>query len=51
MDRVVFLSTWVKFFNDFLAAPFFTAHPQFKWQAKYLHDMKSNPWTLFGARK
>jgi hypothetical protein len=35
---------------DFLAAPFFKAHPEyFKTQGKYLRDMKSYPWTLFAA--
>ncbi|HEY6901578.1 MAG TPA: C45 family peptidase [Puia sp.] len=37
--------------EDFLAAPFFQLHPEFQWQSKYLHDMKSNPWTLFEAKK
>lgn len=37
--------------DDFLAAPFFQLHPEFKWQARYLHDMKANPWTLFEAKK
>jgi hypothetical protein len=37
--------------DDFLAAPFFAAHPQFEWESKYLHDMKAYPWTLFEARK
>jgi len=36
--------------DDFLAAPFFQLHPEFNWQAKYLHDMRSNPWTLFEAK-
>jgi hypothetical protein len=36
--------------DDFLAAPFFSAHPQFEWESKYLHDMKAYPWTLFEAR-
>jgi hypothetical protein len=36
--------------DDFLAAPFFAAHPQFEWESKYLHDMKAYPWTLFEAR-
>jgi hypothetical protein len=36
--------------DDFLAAPFFAAHPQFDWESKYLHDMKAYPWTLFEAR-
>jgi phospholipase B-like protein len=37
--------------DDFIAAPFFQLHPEFKWQEKGLHDMKSNPWTLFEAKK
>ena len=37
--------------EDFIAAPFFQLHPEFNWQALYLHDMKSNPWTLFEARR
>ncbi len=37
--------------EDFLAAPFFEKHPEFKWQEKFLHDMKGNPWTLFAAKK
>lgn len=36
--------------DDFLAAPFFAAHPQFDWESKYLHDMKAYPWTLFEAK-
>lgn len=37
--------------EDFIAAPFFAQHPEFRWQARYLHDMKAYPWTLFEARK
>jgi hypothetical protein len=37
--------------EDFLAAPFFEKHPEFKWQEKFLHDMKGNPWTLFAGKK
>lgn len=37
--------------EDFLAAPFFEKHPEFKWQEKFLKDMKGNPWTLFEAKK
>ncbi|MDP4151523.1 MAG: C45 family peptidase [Bacteroidota bacterium] len=37
--------------EDFLAAPFFQLHPEFQWQAEYLHDMKASPWTLFEAKK
>jgi hypothetical protein len=36
--------------DDFLAAPFFAAHPQFQWESPYLHDMKAYPWTMFGAK-
>jgi hypothetical protein len=35
--------------DDFLVTPFFAAHPQFKWQAPILHDMKAGPWTTFTA--
>jgi hypothetical protein len=37
--------------EDFLAAPFFKQHPEFKWQEKFLIDMKGNPWTLFAAKR
>jgi hypothetical protein len=33
--------------EDFLAAPFFAAHPQFSWEKPILHDMKAGPWTQF----
>lgn len=35
--------------EDFLAAPFLAKHPEYKWQEKYLKDMKGHPWTLFEA--
>jgi hypothetical protein len=35
--------------EDFLVAPFFAAHPEFKWQSPVLHDMKAGPWTTFVA--
>ncbi|MFB9842466.1 C45 family autoproteolytic acyltransferase/hydolase [Mucilaginibacter ginsenosidivorans] len=35
---------------DFLAAPYFAKHPEYKWQSKYLRDMKAYPWTLFSAK-
>ena len=35
--------------EDFFAAPFFDAHPQFAWQKPILHDMKAGPWTAFHA--
>ncbi|RKR80288.1 phospholipase B-like protein [Mucilaginibacter gracilis] len=37
--------------QDFLAAPFFKLHPQYKYQSNYLRDMKAYPWTLFEAGK
>jgi Phospholipase B len=37
--------------DDFLAAPFLAAHPEYQWEAKCLHDMKAYPWTLFEAKK
>lgn len=33
--------------EDFLAAPFLEAHPEFAWQKPILRDMKSGPWTEF----
>ena len=35
--------------EDFLAAPFFAAHPEFGWRKSILHDMKAGPWTTFVA--
>jgi hypothetical protein len=35
---------------DFLAAPYFAKHPEYKWQSAYLRDMKAYPWTLFSAK-
>ena len=36
--------------EDFIASLFLAKHPEYRWQEKYLKDMKSHPWTLFGAR-
>jgi hypothetical protein len=33
--------------EDFLVKPFLAAHPEYAWQAAYLHDMKAGPWTEF----
>jgi len=33
--------------EDFIAAPFLAAHPEFKWQTPILHDMKAGPWSTF----
>ncbi|MGA7155699.1 MAG: C45 family peptidase [Acidobacteriaceae bacterium] len=35
--------------EDFLAGPFFKAHPQYDWEKPILHDMKAGPWTTFEA--
>lgn len=37
--------------RDFLVAEFLAKHPEFSWQAPFLKDMKSHPWTLFEAKK
>jgi hypothetical protein len=37
--------------EDFLVAPFLAEHPEYRWQEKYLKDMKGHPWTLFGGQK
>ena len=35
--------------QDFLVAPFYAKHPEYKWESPYLKDMKSKPWTLVSA--
>jgi hypothetical protein len=35
--------------EDFLAEPFFKAHPEFAWEKPILHDMKAGPWTVIVA--
>jgi len=35
--------------EDFKAAPFFAAHPQFDWEKPILHDMIAGPWATFTA--
>ena len=35
--------------EDFIAAPFLKAHPEYSWQAPLLRDMKAGPWTEFKA--
>jgi hypothetical protein len=37
--------------EDFLAAPFLAAHPEFVWQKPILHDMMAGPWTVFRANE
>jgi Phospholipase B len=34
---------------DFFAQPFLAKHPEYAWEAPYLHDMKAGPWTHFTA--
>jgi hypothetical protein len=36
---------------DFIASDFLSKHPEFRWQEPYLHDMRSNPWTLFEVKR
>ncbi|MBS1724734.1 MAG: peptidase C45 [Armatimonadetes bacterium] len=31
--------------EEFQATPFLSAHPEFKWELPFLHDMPSHPWT------
>ena len=35
--------------EDFIAAPFLKAHPEFAWQKPILRDMIAGPWTTFSA--
>ena len=35
--------------EDFIAAPFLAAHPEFAWEKPILHDMIAGPWTRFTA--
>ncbi len=35
--------------DDFLAAPFFAAHPEYNYLKPILKDMKAGPWTTFTA--
>ena len=35
--------------EDFLAAPFLAAHPEYQWQAPILRDMKAGPWATFAS--
>ncbi len=37
--------------QDFIGEKFYKLHPEYKWQEKYLKDMKSYPWTLFESKK
>ena len=50
-EMIKHLSFWAHMGNpdgkDFIAKPFFAAHPEYDWQSKYLVDMKAQPWTFF----
>jgi hypothetical protein len=35
--------------EDFYAAPFLKAHPEYSWQSPILKDMKAGPWTTFSS--
>ena len=35
--------------EDFIAAPFLAAHPEYAWMTPILKDMKAGPWTPFTA--
>jgi len=37
--------------ESFVASKFFQAHPRYKWMMKYLHDMPSHEWVMFGKRE
>ena len=37
--------------ESFIVSKFFEAHPNYKWESQYLHDMISYPWTLFVVKK
>jgi len=37
--------------QDFVASKFFENHPEYKWQEKFLKDMRAYPWTLFRAKR
>ena len=36
---------------DFKAAEHLRKHPGFAWQQKYLHDVRSRPWTVFQSSR
>jgi hypothetical protein len=37
--------------KDFIGEPYYAAHPEYKWQEKFLKNMKSYPWTIFESKK
>ena len=36
--------------KDFIGETFYAAHPEYKWQDKYLKKMKAYPWTTFQGK-
>ena len=36
--------------SEYQFAPFFQAHPEFAWQAPYIHDLTDRPWSLFQSK-
>jgi len=48
------LKLWAKMGHpcgrEFNASAFLAKHPEYKWQEKFLRDMKPHPWTLWGAK-
>jgi len=36
--------------QDFVGETFYKAHPEYKWQEKYLKNMKAYPWTIFQGK-
>lgn len=37
--------------RNFIAKEFLAKHPEYQWQAPYLKDLLSHPWTLFEAKQ
>lgn len=37
--------------KDFVVQEFYAAHPEYKWQAPELQDLRSHPWTLIDPRR
>ena len=37
--------------QDFIVSTFVQKHPEYQWMLPYLKDMKSEPWTVFEAKK
>jgi len=50
-DLAATMSFWARLGHpdgsEFQFGPFFETHPEFAWQAPYVHDLVGQPWTLF----